>query len=145
MENFPGFNKLQGVRKLGENQWACQCPAHEDSDPSFYIKKAEDRWLVHCHAGCTLDEICAALGINKSELWFDGRNGPSRPKDNIDWELEKTIIFIQEHRIEPGTEADWERYLQAKLLVERARIRESTQTNKKPLGLSRRKFPETLD
>ena len=145
MENFPGFNKLQGVRKLGENQWACQCPAHEDSDPSFYIKRAEDRWLVHCHAGCTIDEICLALGVNQSELWFDGSRRPSKPKENIDWELEETIVFIGEHSIERPTGRDWERYTRAKLLLARRGLHQSPQTDKKTLGVPKPRVLEDLD
>ena len=53
------------------------CPAHEDNDPSLSISEGEDkRILVHCHAGCSVEAICNALGIEVKEL-FPGKNQKS--------------------------------------------------------------------
>ena len=38
-----------------------QCPAHDDKDPSLSITRAPDRVLLHCHAGCALEDVIAAL------------------------------------------------------------------------------------
>ncbi len=46
--------------------WAAKCPvpAHEDHRASLSIGKGDHgQWLLHCHAGCTLDAILAAVNL----------------------------------------------------------------------------------
>ncbi len=53
--------------------WSSRCPGHDDRRPSLSISEGRDGCvLLKCHAGCTLDAICDALGIKKFEL-FPGR------------------------------------------------------------------------
>lgn len=47
------------------------CPAHPDSSPSMSVKIGTKGLLLYCHAGCSLDDICAALGVPKHMLFFD--------------------------------------------------------------------------
>ena len=35
------------------------------------VTERDGKILVHCHAGCSVDEICAALGIQKKDLFAD--------------------------------------------------------------------------
>jgi putative DNA primase/helicase len=54
--------------------WIAKCPAHDDRKPSLSINTGDDgRTLVKCHAGCTLDAICDALGIGVADL-FPAKN-----------------------------------------------------------------------
>ena len=62
---------LRGVRPCGHNRFLTLCPAHEDHNPSMSLMQADDRTLIHCHAGCPAEAICAALGITLVDL-FDG-------------------------------------------------------------------------
>lgn len=58
--------------------WVACCPAHEDREPSLSIRDgAAGRLLVHCHAGCSQNEVIEALG--RRGLWQAGRrsSGPS--------------------------------------------------------------------
>jgi 5S rRNA maturation endonuclease (ribonuclease M5) len=56
------------VTRSGEG-WAARCPAHPDRDPSLSVGAGEDgRALLHCHAGCGLQEIVEALGLTVREL-----------------------------------------------------------------------------
>jgi putative DNA primase/helicase len=41
--------------------WMARCPAHDDRNPSFSIRQADDRVLVHCFAGCSQEALLAAL------------------------------------------------------------------------------------
>ena len=71
---------LQGVKKSG-NGWTAKCPAHDDGTASLSISTGDDgRTLLHCHAGCTLDAVCAGMNITPADLFADGhRNGsPAR-------------------------------------------------------------------
>jgi hypothetical protein len=53
-----------------EKGWDARCPAHDDRDPSFHLGEGHDgRALVTCHAGCTTEQICAALGLTVSDLF----------------------------------------------------------------------------
>ncbi len=52
------------------NGWIARCPAHNDTRPSLSISTGEDgRTLLHCHAGCPVESICAALGIRANDLF----------------------------------------------------------------------------
>ena len=78
--------RLDAVRSRGANKSSARCPAHADRSPSLSLRVAEDgRILVHCFAGCTVHEICRALGLSVGELFPDppkkGRKGASpRPR-----------------------------------------------------------------
>jgi hypothetical protein len=70
--------KLNGVRPLGDGYQA-RCPAHGDNDPSLSLNEGDDgRALLHCHAGCTAEEIVGALGLTLADLFPDGpKSGPA--------------------------------------------------------------------
>lgn len=56
--------------------WISRCPGHDDRRPSLSIAEGRDGCvLLTCHAGCTLDAICDALGIKKFELFPDRGDG----------------------------------------------------------------------
>lgn len=48
--------KLKGVRRSGKG-WIAQCPARDDQHPSLSVREENGTLLVHCHAGCTFEEI----------------------------------------------------------------------------------------
>ena len=65
------LSRLQGV-KGGHGQWTARCPAHDDRQNSLSVSEGDDgRVLLHCHTGCDVDKIVAALGIAKSDLFPD--------------------------------------------------------------------------
>jgi hypothetical protein len=56
-------------RKAGDG-WSACCPAHDDRNPSLSISAGSDgRALLKCHAGCTVDAVCGALGLKQSDLF----------------------------------------------------------------------------
>lgn len=67
-------------RKSGDG-WCCRCPAHDDRNPSLSIHAGDDgRALVICHAGCTVDAVCGAIGLRPADLFTPDpsrRNGHS--------------------------------------------------------------------
>lgn len=67
------LSRLQGVRR-SPNGWMARCPAHEDRSPSLSVRAGEGKILLHCFAGCSIDAVCAAMGIRKSDL-FVARGG----------------------------------------------------------------------
>lgn len=61
--------KLPDAKRRGRG-WFARCPAHKDSDPSLSIAVGDDgRALVNCHAGCTVDAVCGAIGLRPADLF----------------------------------------------------------------------------
>lgn len=48
------------ARRAG-NCWMAPCPAHDDKNPSLSIREKEGKVLVHCHAGCSQNDVIASL------------------------------------------------------------------------------------
>jgi hypothetical protein len=49
--------------------WTVRCPAHDDQHASLSIGEGDDgRVLLHCHAGCSLDAILAAIGLTRADI-----------------------------------------------------------------------------
>lgn len=64
------LSRLQGVRHRGPHEAQALCPAHEDKRQSLSITSAEDgRILIHCHAGCELDDVLASAELTKQDLF----------------------------------------------------------------------------
>ena len=61
-------DRLEGVRPSGSGHVA-KCPAHEDGTASLSLAPGEDddKVLLHCHAGCSFDEVMQALGGGKQD------------------------------------------------------------------------------
>ncbi len=60
------------ARRLRVGEYRARCPVHQGrSNTSLSITDGGDRVLVHCHAGCSLDQILAALGMKSAAELFD--------------------------------------------------------------------------
>lgn len=63
---------LQGIWSRGKGM--CCCPAHDDRTPSLSVTLGRKAILFHCFAGCSNEEVIAALdrqGVRSRDL-FDG-------------------------------------------------------------------------
>ena len=64
------LDRLEGVRKSGEDRWNARCPAHEDRSPSLSIRELPDgRILLKCFAGCETGNVLASAGM-RSRTFF---------------------------------------------------------------------------
>ena len=58
------------VRTIGPGEWSACCPAHADSSPSLSVRALDDgTTLAHCFAGCSIEEICLAAGLDIGDLF----------------------------------------------------------------------------
>ena len=97
-------NMLDGIRRTGTDRLTAICPGHPDRTPSLAIREGERGLLLRCWSGCSLDEICSALGIRKCELFYDHgmtsaqrRKLPPRPR-RFNWRtLSSAFEFGSEH------------------------------------------------
>jgi hypothetical protein len=64
------IGKLEGVQSTTRGVMA-KCPAHDDGSPSLSVAEHDGKILLHCFAGCALDDICAALGLSPRDLFAD--------------------------------------------------------------------------
>jgi 5S rRNA maturation endonuclease (ribonuclease M5) len=99
------LSRLEGVQRNGSG-WRALCPAHADKNPSLSINERDGKILVHCHAGCSQEAVCAALKIEARELFpQNGDDGPRRAKRKIvatyDYSDEKGTLLYQKVRYEP--------------------------------------------
>lgn len=67
---------LEAVKALGKKvtpltptSWAAQCPAHEDRKPSLTITDGGDKCLMHCHAGCSNNDILGVLALQPRDMF----------------------------------------------------------------------------
>jgi hypothetical protein len=61
--------RLEGVTANGSG-FQAKCPAHDDRNPSLSVGEGlYDRVLLKCHAGCSVGEIVAGLGLDLRDLF----------------------------------------------------------------------------
>ena len=66
------------VKKRYPDKSQCECPAHDDKQASLTVTRGRDSVLIHCHAGCDIDNVLAAAGLKKSDLFYqEKRTGSS--------------------------------------------------------------------
>ena len=98
--------RFQGVRQV-TGGFSALCPAHEDRDASLSISVGDDgRTLLHCHAGCALDEILGKVGLQKRDLFSSNGNGrvPNAKKEIVvayDYRDESGNLLFQVCRFAP--------------------------------------------
>ncbi len=59
------------MKKRYGDKSQCQCPAHDDKHASLTITKGRKCTLFYCHAGCRVDEILGAVGLEKKDTFYD--------------------------------------------------------------------------
>ena len=62
--------RLDKVRQRAPDQWSARCPAHDDGGPSLSVKAVADgRVLIHCFAGCDVEQVVDAVGLQLQDLF----------------------------------------------------------------------------
>ena len=62
------LSRLEKLRRTGEGRWMSLCPGHEDKGPSLSIRDTGGRMLIYCFAGCSAEDVLAAIGLTFSDL-----------------------------------------------------------------------------
>src|SRR5919199_425422 len=68
------LGKLENVKAVGKG-WEASCPVPEhgqgrgDRDPSLKIDERPDRLLIHCHGGCSPEQVVEVLGLTMADLF----------------------------------------------------------------------------
>jgi hypothetical protein len=105
-----------------------RCPAHDDRTPSLSVSQGDSGALLHCHAGCALEAILAALELEKADLFDEPAyrerareprekraNGDANPQRICDYEYTDRHgeLIARKIRYEPGKDGrpksfEWE-------------------------------------
>jgi putative DNA primase/helicase len=98
------LQKLENVRPTGKDQWIACCPAHDDNKPSLRLAKGTNgHILFHCFAGCSFEQICGALEINKADLFAQCSSVKSKGRivKAYNYTDESGRVIFQTVRMEP--------------------------------------------
>lgn len=91
--------QLQDVKQMPSG-YAARCPAHDDQIRSLMVNEGDQVEIVlHCHAGCTTDEVVAAMGLRIEELTGQPFLKESYPYHGMDGE----VVWTQQRWANPKT------------------------------------------
>lgn len=81
---FAALQSMGCSPRKTKDGYQAKCPAHEDSTPSLSVTQTDGKVLLHCHAGCTPQDVTHALGLGMADLFDDtgGRVAPSPSQRN---------------------------------------------------------------
>jgi hypothetical protein len=93
--------------RAGRNGSWC-CPAHDDSTPSLSITTADGKVIIHCHAGCTVQDVVAAVGLRMTDLFDPSEtnghvNGKARITAAYNYTDAAGALLFQVVRMDPKT------------------------------------------
>lgn len=127
------LSRVEKARKTGRDSWIACCPAHPDKSPSMTLRELDDgRVLVHCFAGCSVEEILASLSLEFDALFPDNpieHAAPTRrPFPAADvleaLSMESLVVIVASANIRQGialNDADHERLLLATERIQQGR------------------------
>lgn len=107
------IGRLDKCREVAVNKhdqcWSACCPAHSDKSPSLSVALTHDgKILLKCWAGCGYAEICAAVGIEPTDLFPEGARRRSYDPSEDEWAV--MVGDAQVKRGRPLSDADKARY-----------------------------------
>ena len=71
------LSRFPDARRLADIKAEARCPAHDDARASLSISAGTDgRTVMHCHAGCAIVDVLAAVGLTERDLF--GTERPAR-------------------------------------------------------------------
>jgi hypothetical protein len=63
------LNLLNGAKRNNNGWYSVRCPGHNDKNPSLSFLEGNDGGVIlHCHAGCTREQILMGMGLSEHEL-----------------------------------------------------------------------------
>lgn len=73
------LSRFDRVERQRDGDWLVRCPCHDDHRPSLHVTLTEDRWLLHCLAGCPFEDVCAHARLSPEDLGPEARRNVSEP------------------------------------------------------------------
>lgn len=105
------------VKKRYQDKAQCQCPAHDDRQASLTVTNGRDSVLIHCHAGCDIDNVLSAAGLKKSDLFYQEKRTGSSWQAYIESREKKKIEAVYNYVSSNGSYAFTKVRMQAKKMI----------------------------
>lgn len=75
------LSRLENVKRTGPGRWIARCPAHADKHASLSVRELDSGvLLVHDFAGCSAQEVVAAVGLKMEDLFPPRENNHGKPE-----------------------------------------------------------------
>lgn len=84
------------VRKQGK-EFKATCPAHEDGSASLQVGQGDKGAVVHCHAGCTPEDVLAKVGMKLTDLYEAPLGTDTLPLHAAAPGAQATYVYEDEH------------------------------------------------
>lgn len=98
---FEEFTGHFEVKKRGTNSVQAICPAHDDHQASLTITREKDKILMHCHAGCSNEDILSRVGLKKSDMFYDDRKSSGKSfSSNAQYAWQRFIEDKEQRKVE---------------------------------------------
>jgi hypothetical protein len=76
------LSRLEAVRRTGPDRWIAKCPAHDDRRASLSVRELGDgRVLVHDFAGCDVESVLGAVGLDFEALYPEAPLGHAAKRE----------------------------------------------------------------
>ena len=76
------LSHLSSIKRTGIGRYLACCPAHPDKHPSLNVRELDDgRILVKCFAGCSVEEVLDAVGLEFDALFPERAIGDHMPRE----------------------------------------------------------------
>ena len=105
------------VKKRQQDKAQCKCPAHDDRQASLTVTNGRDSVLIHCHAGCDIDNVLSAAGLKKSDLFYQEKRTGSSWQAYIESREKKKIEAVYNYVSINGSYAFTKVRMQAKKMI----------------------------
>lgn len=75
------LSRLENVKRTKPGCWIARCPAHADKRASLSVRELPDgRVLAHDFAGCSVQEVLAAVGLDMTALFPEREIQQGKPE-----------------------------------------------------------------
>lgn len=91
------LSHFQVIRRTG-NSAQCRCPAHDDKKASLSVTQGQKCTLFKCFAGCELDDILSAAGLEKKDTFYQQAINTDRWKSYIEQREGKRIEAVYHYK-----------------------------------------------
>lgn len=128
--------RLRGVQGHGP-RWRAICPAHESKHEtrSLAIFETDDgRVLLHCFAGCDVESIVSAVGLDLADLYPPRTDEHRAPRIRKPWATRDLIAALKAELL-----IAWI------VLADVSAGREITDTDRKRAGVARTRIVALMD
>lgn len=87
--------RLEHVKRTGRDRWMARCPAHADKQASLSVRELGDgRTLVHDFAGCSVEDILTAVGLDFDALYPERAVDYAKPRETRPYSVHDLVLAL---------------------------------------------------